>query len=62
MKDFGEEFTVTKVKNGYIKVKGCDEVVNNILFDVVEKEIKEMTIAEISEALGYEVKIVKEEK
>ena len=27
-----------------------------------EKEVKEMTVAEISKALGYEVKIVKEEK
>ena len=58
-----------KIKNYYINKHVLSPYyltywVNGLIIDeyeVVEKqEVKEMTVAEISEALGYEVKIVKE--
>jgi len=43
--------------NTIIKV----ERVGNIIWERNESKVKEMTMKEISEALGYEVKIIKEE-
>lgn len=46
-----EEYDIVKI-----------ERVGSIVYERKEEPVKEMTIAEISKALGYEVKIVKEDK
>ena len=67
-----EENSTIKVKNYYINKHVLSPYYliywkNGLIIDEYEiienkKEVKEMTIAEISEALGYDVKIVKEDK
>lgn len=58
--DFDNEYKVTAVNEKWLKVEGYDLHINVKLFELVKKkEVKEMTIEEISEALGYEVKVVK---
>lgn len=64
--DFEKEYEVITANSNYITIYDFGRPVNIKLFEVVKKkkkeEVKEMTIKEISEALGYEVKIVKEDE
>lgn len=61
--NFDNEYEVTEVTETHIMVKGYPQVINRIVFELVrKKEVKEMTIEQIIKELGYEVKIVKEEK
>lgn len=50
--------------NNYVGDNIRDHIINNEeeKWTWKRQEVKEMTLAEISEALGYEVKVVKEEK
>lgn len=57
MYDIVKVFNPTDENIGYIKY-----LQNNIKWDWEREEIKEMTVEEISKALGYEVKIVREVK
>lgn len=68
LRSYGGEdkiFKVIYVDNDYLNIK---DIENNRLFELVninifEKvEIKEMTLAEIEKALGYPIKVVKEEE
>lgn len=56
---FNTEFKVKEADEKYIKVEGRDEFIKNNIFELVRREPKEMTVEEICEALGYEVKVVK---
>ena len=59
--DFDNTFEIVKVTNQYVKLKNVIGLLNKIIFEKIEKteKIKEMTVEEISKALGYEVKVVK---
>lgn len=63
--EYESDFDIIKVcSNNYVGDNIRDHIINNkdTWTWEREKEVKEMTLAEISEALGYEVKVVKEEK
>lgn len=58
--DFEEKYKVRGVRDGCVTVENFGSCVNEAVFVLVErKKVKEMTVEEISKALGYEVKIVK---
>lgn len=59
---FGKEFKIEDIDRNALKLKGMDKYINEVIFEIVEKhkeEPKEMTVEEISKALGYEIKVVK---
>lgn len=60
--DFNRTYVVEKVTEKYLRVKGSKQDVNKIVFELVKRKetAKEMTLKEVCDALGYEVKIVKE--
>lgn len=51
--NFDGVFEIAKITNEYVKLKNMKGVYNIVIFEKIESKVKEMTIGEISEALGY---------